>query len=123
MGKPLRVGATARFAGTVRLKVVPAAVLGPLLVKVTVPDTVWPALTLAGKVAVVAASASALPAIVAVTLLLFGFGSAVVALMLAVTVEVPEPGWIKLSVMGPTLLPEIMLVGMPVSVMTPVAAV
>ena len=92
MGSPVSVGATARFAGTVRLKVVPAAALGPLLEKVTVPDTICPALTLAGKVAVVAASASALPAMVTVTLLLFGFGSAVVALMLAVTVEVPAGG-------------------------------
>src|SRR5580698_5563283 len=57
MGRPVRVGATARFAGPVRLKVVLVAVLGPLLVNVTVPATVWPALTLAGKLALAATSA------------------------------------------------------------------
>jgi hypothetical protein len=70
----------------------PLAVLGPALLKVTVPETVEPALTLAGKLSVLDRSASAVPPIVAVAELLAEFGSAVVALMLAVTVDVALPG-------------------------------
>jgi hypothetical protein len=45
-----------------------------------VPDTGWPAFTLAGKVTALARSATATPVMVAVAVLLAGFGSAVVAL-------------------------------------------
>jgi hypothetical protein len=68
------------------------AVLGPALLKVTVPDTVDPALTLAGKLSVVERSASAVPPIVVVAELLAVFGSAGVAVTLAVTVDVAAPG-------------------------------
>ena len=62
------------------------------MLKVTVPETLEPALTLAGKLRLVDRSASAEPPIVTLALLLAVFGSAVVALMLAVTVEVAAPG-------------------------------
>ena len=62
------------------------------MLKVTVPETVEPALTLAGKLSAVDRSASADPPIVAVALLLVAFGSAVVAAIFAVTVEVAAPG-------------------------------
>jgi hypothetical protein len=42
-----------------------------------VPDTGWPALALAGKVTALAKSATAEPAMVAVAVLLAGFGSSV----------------------------------------------
>jgi hypothetical protein len=70
----------------------PLALLGPALLKVTVPDTVEPALTLAGKLRVVDRSASAVPPIVAAAELFVVFGSAVVAATLAVTVDVAAPG-------------------------------
>jgi hypothetical protein len=53
-----------------------------------VPDTGWPALTLAGKLTALARSASADSVIVAVAVLLAGFGSSVEELSVAVTVEV-----------------------------------
>jgi hypothetical protein len=77
---------------SVKPKVTPLAELGPLLVYVTVPDTGWPAFTLAGKETALARSASATPVMVAVAVLLAGLGSAVVALIVAVTVEVPVGG-------------------------------
>ena len=58
----------------------------------SVPETVDPALTLAGKLKLVDRSASAVPPIVVAALLLAVFGSAVVAVTLAVTVDVPAPG-------------------------------
>src|SRR5580658_7425640 len=100
----------------------PVAVLGPEFVKVTVPDTGWPAFTFAGNATAAARSATGFPAIVTVTLLLPGFGSTVVVLTAAVTVEVPEEGWVYLMVIGPTLAPAARVVGMPVSVTTPLLA-
>jgi len=91
-GNPESVGATARLAATLKVKVVPLAVLGPLLVKSTVPVTGCPAFTLAGKFSLVATSARALPLIVAAAVLLAGCGSVVVLLIVAVTTEVAEPG-------------------------------
>jgi len=81
-----------RFAARLSVYVIPLAVLGPALLKVTVPETFEPAFTLAGKLSVVDRSASAVPPIVAEALLFALFGSAVVAPMLAVTVEVAVPG-------------------------------
>ena len=72
---------------------VPLAVLGPLLVYSTVPATGCPAFTLAGKLSVAATSATAAPPMAAVALLLAGFGSLVVELTAALTVDVAEPGW------------------------------
>ena len=72
----------------------PLAVLGPLLLNDTVPETGCPAFTLAGKASVVARSATAAPVIVTVAVLLAGFGSAVVELIEALTVEVADPGWV-----------------------------
>jgi hypothetical protein len=67
-------------------------VLGPLLVYSTVPDTGWPAFTLAGKATALAKSATATTAMVAVAVLLAGFGSSVVEVIVAVTVEAPAAG-------------------------------
>jgi hypothetical protein len=70
----------------------PLAVLGPALLKVTVPETVEPALTLAGKLSVLDRSASAVPPIVAVALLLLVLGSVVVAEIAVATVDVALAG-------------------------------
>ena len=87
----MSVGAL-RLAARLKLYVMPLAVLGPALLKVTVPETAEPALTLAGKLRLVDRSASAFPPIVAVAELFAVFGSAVVALRLAPTVDVAAPG-------------------------------
>jgi hypothetical protein len=57
-----------------------------------VPETVEPALTLVGRLSVVDKSASAAPPIVVVALLFAEFGSAVVAIILALTADVAAPG-------------------------------
>ncbi len=62
------------------------------MLKVTVPETVDPALTLAGKLRLVERSASAAPVIVALALLLLGMGSVVVAELVVLTVEVAVAG-------------------------------
>jgi hypothetical protein len=116
------VGAAGRFADSVRPKVTALAELGPLLVYVTVPDTGWPALTLAGKVTVLARSAAGTPPMVAVAVLFAGFGSR---------------SWRCRSRDGGSArgrlrvahgdradaAPEASVVGMPVKVTTPVLAV
>jgi hypothetical protein len=91
-GNPLNVGGAGRFGVSVKLKVTPLAVLGPLLVYRTVPETGWPALTLAGNVALAGEVGQRAPVIVAVAVLLAGFGSSVEELTVAVTVDVPEGG-------------------------------
>jgi len=94
VGKPPTFGGAARLAATLKVYVTPLAVLGPLLVKSTVPATGWPAFTLAGKFSLVATSAIIEPLMVAVAVLLAGFGSVVVLLIVAVTTEIAEPGWV-----------------------------
>ena len=64
------------------------------MLKVTVPETADPALTDAGKLSAVDRSASAEPPIVALVELFAAFGSEVVAVTLAVTVDVALPGWV-----------------------------
>ncbi len=80
------------MAATLKVYVVPLALLGPLLVNDTVPETGCPAFTVAGKVSVVATSAIIVPPMATVAELLAGLGSVVVELIDAVTTEVPDAG-------------------------------
>jgi hypothetical protein len=76
--------------GKVMVAVTPLAVLGPLLMTVTVPVTVVPGTALAGKARVTLMSTSGLAVMVAVLMLLLGVGSGVVLVTLAVLVIRPE---------------------------------
>jgi hypothetical protein len=80
------------LAATLKVNVVPLAVLGPLFEYSTVPVTGWPAFSLAGKLSFAATSAMVEPAMVAVAVLLARLGSVVVLEIEAVTTEVPEAG-------------------------------
>ena len=58
------------------------------------PATGWPALTAAGKFNLTATSATATPPMTAAAELLAGLGSVVAELIAAVTLDVPEGGWV-----------------------------
>jgi hypothetical protein len=75
----------------VTLNRTPPAVLGPPLAKVSVPETVCPALMFGGKFDVTCKSAIAAPPMTTVTLLLLRLMSATVV-TLAVTLELPDAG-------------------------------
>ncbi len=92
------------------------------MLKVTVPVTVEPALTLAGKLRLVDRSASAEPPIVAVALLFAALESGVVAVTPAVTVELAAPGCVKYTVIGPTAVPDAKVAGIPLRLTTPLLA-
>ena len=76
---------------------------------------------LAGKFNRTLRSAAAAPPIAADTLLLLRLLSAI-AVTTALTAELPEAGWTYPTLMGPIAPPAAIEIGMPVRVMTPVAA-
>jgi hypothetical protein len=79
-----------RFAGVVSATETPVAVLGPLLVTVTVYVMLLPAVAVAAPVLVIERSAAAPVVVEAVAELFAGVGSGVVDETVAVLVIVPE---------------------------------